>query len=187
MLIAKLKKETNIIEYVLYMYQIEDIVRSFQFDIDLIDQHIVQQFDQDDSVKIEIKTWYSDLIRNMKAEGIEKSGHLNSLNETISGLNILHHTLLTTIQDKSYQELFENAKTAMQELVRRSGSRGTSNEIEIALNGLYGLLVLRLKKEVVGSQTQEEMIKISTMLAHLNQQYFQMKMGKLSLEEERNN
>ena len=118
----------------------------------------------------------------MKSQGIEKAGHLESLKETISGLNVLHTTLLTTIQDKKYQEMYEEVKTAMQELVKRSGSRGTNNEIEIALNGLYGLLVLRLKKENVGAETAEEMAKISTMLAHLNHQYFQMKMGKLSLE-----
>ncbi len=182
MLIAKLKKETNIIEYVLYMFQIEDIIRSLKFNLELIDQHIVQQFEQSDEVKLQIKHWYAGLIEQMKSQGIEKAGHLESLKETISGLNVLHTTLLTTIQDKKYQEMYEEVKTAMQELVKRSGSRGTNNEIEIALNGLYGLLVLRLKKENVGAETAEEMAKISTMLAHLNHQYFQMKMGKLSLE-----
>lgn len=187
MLISRLKKETNIIEYVLYMYQIEDIIRSFQFDINLIDQHVVQQFDQSDDVKLEIRHWYAGLISSMKSEGIEKTGHLASLKETIEGLNVLHQTLLTTIQDKKYQDLYDGVKSAMRELVKRSGARGTSNEIEIALNGLYGLLVLRLKKETVGTQTQEEMAKISTLLAHLNHQYFQMKMGKLSLNEDRSN
>lgn len=182
MLIAKLKKETNIIEYVLYMFQIEDIIRSLKFNLELIDQHIVQQFEQSDEVKLQIKRWYAGLIEQMKSQGIEKAGHLESLKETISGLNVLHTTLLTTIQDKKYQEMYEEVKTAMQELVKRSGSRGTNNEIEIALNGLYGLLVLRLKKENVRAETAEEMAKISTMLAHLNHQYFQMKMGKLSLE-----
>ena len=182
MLIAKLKKETNIIEYVLYMFQIEDIIRSLKFNLELIYQHIVQQLEQSDEVKLQIKRWYAGLIEQMKSQGIEKAGHLESLKETISGLNVLHTTLLTTIQDKKYQEMYEEVKTAMQELVKRSGSRGTNNEIEIALNGLYGLLVLRLKKENVGAETAEEMAKISTMLAHLNYQYFQMKMGKLSLE-----
>ena len=176
MLIARLKKETNIVEYVLYMFQIEDIIRSFQFNFELIDQHIIQQFDQTEAVKKEIKSWYLELIQSMKSENIEKTGHLKSLNETISGLDVLHKTLLTTIQDKKYQELYDQAKSPMQELVRKSGGKGTSHEVEIALNGLYGLLVLRLKKETVSNQTQEEMAKISALLAHLNFQYFQIKM-----------
>jgi hypothetical protein len=187
MLIASLKKETNIVEYVLYMYQIEDIIRSFQFNLDLIDQHIIQKFDQDEEGKGKIRAWYIALIRSMKTEGIEKMGHLGELKETINGLNVLHQTLLTTIQDKKYQEMYEAVKSPMQELVKRSGAKGASNEIEIALNGLYGLLVLRLKKKEIGSQTQEEMAKISTLLAHLNHQFFQMKMGKLSLTEEKQN
>lgn len=187
MLIANLKKETNIIEYVLYMFQIEDIIRSFQFDMNLIDQHIIQQFDQKEAVKSDIKAWYQNIVNTMKAEEIEQSGHLESLSETISGLDVLHSTLLTTIQDKEYQELYEQAKFSMQELVRKSGGKGSKHEIEIALNGLYGLLVLRLKKATIGSETQEEMAKISALLAHLNHQYFQMKMGRLSLSQEKQN
>ena len=90
MLIAKLKKETNIVEYILYMYQIEDIIRSFQFDLKLIDQHIVQQFDQNETVKAEIKDWYAGMINGMKFQEIEKTGHLNDLKETI-------HTILVCI------------------------------------------------------------------------------------------
>lgn len=187
MLIAKLKKETNIIEYVLYMFQIEDIVRSFKFDMNLINQHIIQQYEQPESVKLEIKSWYQNLIDTMKAEQIEQSGHMQRLSETISGLDLLHNTLLTTIQDKEYQKLYEIAKSPMQELVRKSGGKGTKHEIEIALNGLYGLLVLRLKKETIGSETEKEMAKITSLLAHLNHQYFQMKMGKLSLSQEKQN
>ena len=44
MLIAAKKKEENIAEYILYMYQIEDIIRSFQFDIErIMDEYVRQQ------------------------------------------------------------------------------------------------------------------------------------------------
>ena len=44
MLIAtKLKKE-NICEYLLYMWQIEDILRACKLDIELVDKHIISKF-----------------------------------------------------------------------------------------------------------------------------------------------
>jgi len=46
MLISREKRRSNIVEYLLYMYQIEDIIRSFQFDITQIDANVVQRFDQ---------------------------------------------------------------------------------------------------------------------------------------------
>lgn len=187
MLIARLKKETNIVEYLIYMFQIEDIIRSFQFDLTTINENIVQQFDQPDEVKEEIKAWYQALIKEMKDEGCEKKGHINRLRQVINGLQVLHQTLLTTIQDKQYQSLFDEAKPALDELIKRSGGVGASNEVEIALNGVYGLLVLRLKKQTVASSTEEDLSKVSNLLAHLAHQYQQMKVGNLKLPQEKSN
>lgn len=187
MLIAKLKKETNIVEYLIYMFQIEDIIRSFDFDIQKIDSAIVSKFEQTDEIKAQIRTWYQDLINKMKSEEVQTTGHLNELKEIIKGLDVLHQTLLTTIQDKEYQELYEIAKSALAELVRKSGGKQHDSEIEIALNGIYGLLVLRLRQQNVASSTEEELGKVSALLARLAHQYQQMKMGKLSLSEEKYN
>lgn len=187
MLIAKLKKETNIVEYLIYMFQIEDIIRSFNFDLNKIDEAVVQKFEQPKKVKDQIRAWYEQLIKDMQTQGIEQTGHLEELKSTMQGLDILHQTLLTTIQDKQYQELFETAKPALADLVRKSGGKHHDNEVEIALNGIYGLLVLRLKQQRVASSTEEELGKVSAMLARLAHQYQQMKMGKLSLSQEKFN
>lgn len=187
MLIAKLKKETNIVEYLIYMFQIEDIIRSFDFDMEKIDTAIVQKFDQSEEVKVQIKKWYQELVNDMRSEGIEKTGHLKELKSIIKGLDVLHQTLLTTIQDQNYQELYESAKSALAELVRKSGGKTHDSEIEIALNGIYGLLVLRLRQQPVAASTEEELSKVSALLARLAHQYQQMKMGKLSLSEEKFN
>ena len=90
MLIAKEKRKTNIIEYLLYLYQIEDIIRSFNFDIQAIDQAIVQQYDQPDTIKTEIRKWYQNLILAMRSQNIEQKGHLQELRDLISELHYLH-------------------------------------------------------------------------------------------------
>lgn len=187
MLIARVKKETNIVEYVLYMYQIEDIIRSFQFDLEKIDRAIVQQYDQNDKVKAEIKAWYADLIDKMEVQGIQKNGHLEELNEIVNGLNVLHRSLLTTFQDKEYQSLYEQAANVLNDLKQKSDPILKANEIAVCINGLYGLLVLRLKKQPIAEGTKMAMEHISKLMAKLAHQYNQMKMGKLRFPEELNN
>jgi len=187
MLIANAKKESNIVEYLLYMYQIEDIIRSFQFNIDMIDASIVQQFDQSEAIKSQIRDWYIELIEKMKAQSIEQKGHLASLHTLIAELQDLHKSLLTTYQDKESLELYEAAKPELKALVLKSGGQSLSNEIDVALHGIYGLLVLRLRKQAVSAETQTAMNKITAFLAHLANRYHQRKEGKLTFSEEQRN
>jgi len=46
MIIAQEKKKTNLAEYILYMWQVEDIIRAYQFDITKIEENIIKQFQQ---------------------------------------------------------------------------------------------------------------------------------------------
>lgn len=186
MLVAQLKKETNIAEYILYMWQIEDIIRSYKFDIDKIEKNIVDKYPQDDATKKRIKEWYLSLIEIMKEEGIEEKGHAGFILEDIKGLGILHQTLLTTIQDKKYQNYYDEAKPNIALLMQKSNGSYT-NEIEAALNGLYGLMMLRLKGESVTEATKASLDSISKLLAHLVQQYNLLKVGKLNITPEQNN
>ena len=41
MLIARQKKQENIAEYLLYMWQLEDILRSYELDIDKVQQSLI--------------------------------------------------------------------------------------------------------------------------------------------------
>ena len=45
MIIASQKKKENIAEYLLYMWQIEDIIRAYGLDIDQIQKHIIDSYD----------------------------------------------------------------------------------------------------------------------------------------------
>ena len=45
MIIASQKKKANIAEYLLYMWQIEDIIRAYGLDIDQIQKHIIDSYD----------------------------------------------------------------------------------------------------------------------------------------------
>ena len=46
MIVAKQKRKENIAEYLLYMWQVEDLIRANQFDIDSIRRTVIAQYDQ---------------------------------------------------------------------------------------------------------------------------------------------
>ena len=66
MIIAKRKRKENIAEYLLYMWQVEDLIRANKFDMDLIRQTVIAHYAQPASVKEEIAQWYQELIDMMR-------------------------------------------------------------------------------------------------------------------------
>lgn len=187
MLIARAKRRTNIIEYLLYMYQIEDIIRSFQFNLSAINSSIIQKHDQPEGVKQEMNAWYADLIAKMQNQGLERVGHLKEHKEIIAELQNLHDKLLTTYFDKTYIDLYDNAKDSLKELTVKSVGQKLDNQIDVAIHGVYGLLVLRLKQKEVSNETQNAMTKITSFLAYLATQFHKMEAGELNLAKEQGN
>ena len=167
MLIAQEKRKTNIAEYVLYMWQVEDVIRAYKFNIDLIDKNIVSQYNKPDSVKKEIKNWYVNLILMMHEEYIKEKGHLRFVKNIINDLYDLHIQLLTKKKDEKYIELYKWAVDNIQEFKQKLQDPGL-NEIEICLSGLYALLLLRLQKRNVNSETKKAMMTFSNLLALLS-------------------
>ena len=90
MIIAKQKRRENIAEYVLYMWQLEDLIRAYNFDIDAM----TQGFSLSPLELPKVKQWYRDMADAMKAEGIHKKGHLMQLKELVQDLSTLNIKLL---------------------------------------------------------------------------------------------
>ena len=72
MFIAQEKKKNNILEYILYMWQVENIIRACQFDIELIQSNVIAQLGLTDNDKDLVKEWYLDLIRQMKSQNLKQ-------------------------------------------------------------------------------------------------------------------
>ena len=69
MLIAKELRKTNIAEYILYMWQIEDLLRACGFDENLIEQKLVARFNAEEIQRQEILAWYKTPIVTGKQIG----------------------------------------------------------------------------------------------------------------------
>ena len=83
MLIAKQKRKENIAEYILYIYEIEDLIRAFKLDMELITQNLVISYKVDEPTKEEITDWYKNLVVMMEKEGRQKSGHLQFIDNLV--------------------------------------------------------------------------------------------------------
>ena len=78
MFTAKQKRKENIAEYILYLFQVEDLIRACDLDMEIIDKQLVPQYKTDTNTSTEISAWYKNLVLMMKKEGIQQKGHLQS-------------------------------------------------------------------------------------------------------------
>ena len=172
MIIAEQKRKENIAEYLLYMYQVEDMIRANKMDLDAIEQSLISKFDLSYDVKREMREGYKTLIAMMRDEQKETAGHLNILENLSDQLHEMHHEILKGGIDTAYKEVYEKAKTNLEALRMKSGhTRG--NDIQVALNGLYGLLILKLKKTPITGETTRAFDTIRELVAELSSRYME--------------
>lgn len=177
MLIAREKRKTNIAEYILYMWQVEDLIRAHHFNMDLIDRSLISQYAQPPKVKNDIRDWYANLMVMMHREGIREKGHLSFLKTLLADMNDLHIRLLGNPDEIVYHELYYLASDNLKAFRKRQPD-DTSNDIETCMNALYGLLLLRLKKQPISRDTELAMATFSKLLAVLSQKYLQADKGE---------
>lgn len=176
MIIAQEKKEQNIVEYILYMWQVEDIIRASKFNLKVINEHIIEKYKQPESVKKDILDWYENHIEMMVNEGKQEIGHLIYLENIVGELYELHTKLLLQDPDNNYKNLFSKALPVISELKTKSGGN-QMNELEICFNGLYGFLMLKISGQTVSEQTTQAIKNISNMLAYLADRYKKIEQG----------
>lgn len=176
MLIANQKKNENIAEYILYMYQIEDVIRAYKFDSEKIITEFVQPQLPDASFTEQYRTWYLGLISEMESEKIQDSGHLMQLQEVLVELSYLHQTLLTTVNDSKYQALFD-AATEHIEAFKLHSNLKDRNAIDVCFHALYMKLLMRLQRKEISQETEDAFDAMRILLAYLSRSYHQMKGG----------
>jgi len=176
--IAQQKLKENIAEYILYMYQTEDVIRAYNFDLDAILENYVKPQLPDNSFLSQYSKWYSDLIQNMKSQRIEKAGHLHEINEVMVEISYLHTTLMNIIKDEKYKTLFENALQNIEDFKEKSNLKD-KNHIEIAFHALYMKLLLKLQKKEISAESEEAFDTMRVLLAYIARAYHQMKNGSL--------
>lgn len=182
MLIAREKKKTNIAEYILYMWQVEDILRALGLDMEQVDRHVVARFQADESTRKEIYDWYDNLIAMMREEKVAEKGHIQALKNTLDELTELHFYLLHHEHDPRYQQLVTMAAGNLIEFRGKAGVDHSVSDVELALNALYGHLMLRLQKKEINAETRLAMESFGKMIAYLSARYKKMQEDEAEAE-----
>ena len=171
MIIAQEKRKSNLAEYILYMWQVEDVIRAYQFNIELIDTNIISQFRQSEDKHKEIRNWYENLIEMMRIEKVEKKGHLQILKNNVNELFDYHLHLLNNVKDSAYINLFQKAVGNIAEFRQKAEATKDNNDIEVCLTALYGILMLKLQKKEISKETLAAVATFSDLVSYLTGKY----------------
>jgi len=146
-------KATHSVEYVLYLWQIEDLLRATGFDAGVIRSMMENQGEQE-------VEWMLNYAQTMEREGVRGQGHTGEANQSLTELAMLHDLLLGTLKDVDYAEAFEVAEPFFRELEMKNAKAGVRamHPVELMCVTLYGWLVLRMGNQEISAETEAAMV-----------------------------
>ena len=174
MYIAKELRKKSIAEYLLYMWQIEDIIRAYGCSLTAIKREYIDKVDYSDEQKEEETDWFGDLVRMMNSEGVREKGHLQINKILMQDLQEFHGALLNSSQFPFYNAEYYRVLPFIVEL-RNKGANKEENEIETCFNALYGTMMLRLQKKEITTETANAIKEITTLVGMLSDYYLKDK------------
>lgn len=180
MYVSEELRKNNIAEYLLYMWQVEDIIRANSLDIDRLSAGYLSGFDLSDEKRETLRGWYEQLIQMMREEGVQESGHLQINKNIIIYLSDLHASLLKTDKYPFYTAQYYKVLPYIVEL-RAKGGKTEQPEVETCFDALYGIMMLHLQKKTVSGQTELAIGEVSKLLSMLADFYKKDKNGELKI------
>ena len=169
MFIAQELRKKSIAEYLLYMWQMEDLIRAYGCSLARIRREYIDRFDYTDEQKDEETDWFGNLIRMMNEEGRRQEGHLQINKIIVKDLADLHNQLMLSGKFPFYNAEYYKVLPFIVEL-RNKGDKDV-NEIENCLDALYGVMLLRLQQKPVSDETESAIKEITTVIGMLSDYY----------------
>ena len=166
MYISQQLKKKNIAEYLLYMWQVEDLIRANGCDMERIRKNIIEPYPATDGQKKELARWYEDLINMMQQEGVLEKGHVQINKNIIVWLTDLHLRLLRSPKFPYYSAAYYKVLPFIVELRAKGGDKD----------------VPELQKKEISEETMKAVKAISDLLAMLAGYYIKDKEGDLELD-----
>jgi len=178
--IAEELRKRNIAEYLLFLWQQEDLARAYNMDIDRLERDYLSRFDVDDEELAQMRSRYEVLMDRMRTEGVEANGHLQHSDRVLATMRDLHARLLHSDKHSAYSDAYYKALPYIVELRQRSHTQQKS-EIENCMEAMYGLWMLRLRGKNVNPDTAQALKAISDFLSQLASCCKQQEEGSLEL------
>ena len=182
MFVAKELRKKSIAEYLLYMWQIEDIIRAYGCSLPVIKKQYIERFNFSEEQKEEEIDWFGNLIRMMNEEGKRESGHLNINKVLLQDVIDLHARLLQSTKFPIYNAEYYKVLPFIVELRNRGDKE--LNEVETCLDALYGVMMLRLQKKTISPETERAIKEITTFVGLLSDYYIKDRTEGLKFEDD---
>ncbi|MDR2064750.1 MAG: DUF4924 family protein [Prevotellaceae bacterium] len=179
MLIAKQKRRENIAEYILYLWQMEDLLRALNFDGAQIYKTLVEPLQVDENIKKQTFAWYMGTVQLLQFEKKQQSGHTSHSLHLIADLNDVHLYLLR--KDEKYAELYQTAKPSITDFGKKL-ERHEQSELELCFHALYARMLLNLKNCEISMETRQAIEAIAKMIAYLSAKYLRYERGEEKYE-----
>ena len=180
MFIAQELRKKSIAEHLLYMWQVEDLIRAYGCSLSRIKNEYISQFNYTDEQKEEMTDWYGDLIRMVNREGKREGGHLQINQVTLQAMTDLHLQLLQSTKFPFYNAEYYKVLPFIVEL-RNKGEKDTG-EMETCMNLLYGTMILRLQKKEISQETAHAVKEVTTFIGMLSDYYLKDKTEGLEFD-----
>ena len=179
MYIAEQLKKKSMAEYLLYMWQVEDMLRAYGLNVEKMAAEYIPQFGLDAAKSEELKGWYENLVEMMREEGVTQKGHLQVNKNILILLGDLHAQLLKSSKHPFYSAAYYKALPFIVELRSKSQESQEKGEIENCFDALYGMMLLRAQKKDISAETATAIDNIAKFIGMLSDYYQKDKAGEV--------
>jgi hypothetical protein len=183
MYISRKLKEQSISEYLLYMWQVEDIIRANGLSVEKIKALLIDPYNLPAEQEKEAVEWYGNLIEMMRLEEVKESGHLQINRNVIINLSDLHQRLLKSQKVPFYSAAYYKALPFIVEFRAKSDGRD-KGELENCFDALYIVWMMKLQKREINEGTLNAAAEISRFVSMLSLYFKEDEEGRLDLEDE---
>ena len=170
MFVAHQLKQQNIAEYLLYMWQVEDIIRAFNADIDAIDSQFVSTMRLNEEQHRQEREWYESLIDMMRREGVIQKGHIQLIKNILIDLQDCHLRLINEGKDAFYIAKYYQILPSLS-LLKSKSDNPEMSDLEMCFVFLYGIMNLRRQHKEISTDTEQTSHKIADFIGSLVKQY----------------
>ena len=144
-------KRENIAEYILHLWQMEDVIRAFGND------EALQQ-----------NSFLSDLQNMMRSEGVMENGHVQLAENALDELEDLHAELLDS--EATYRAAYMQLMPQLN-ILKSKSDNPVQSDLRMMFVFLYNIMLLRLQKKEISAETTAMQTQISRLLAYLSKTY----------------
>lgn len=155
-----LKKRENIVEYILYLWQMEDYLRAFP------------QAMYDPTALPEVQNELQELSLMMHEENILQSGHLQLAKNAIGELEDLNDSLYD--EEATYRGAILQLAPQLV-LLKAKTNNPAMSDVEAGLTLLYQVMLLRIQKKEISQQTDQVVKQVTEWMRYLSRTYKEQK------------